>query len=153
MLLLLCRFSHVRLCETPTLWDPIDSSPPGLPSLGFLRQEHWSGLPFPSPIHESENWKWSAQSCPILATPWTAAFQAPLSMGFSRQKYWSGVPLPSQNKYRNTNLNFLPSNPHSFLLLLQFKNFSPDEDVSSRLKCIFIISLGGNYSLKTPLHS
>ena len=36
-----------------------------------------------------------AQSCPTLATPWTAAYQAPLSMGFSRQKYWSGVPLPS----------------------------------------------------------
>ena len=31
----------------------------------------------------------------LLATPWTAAHQAPLSMGFSRQGYWSGVPLPS----------------------------------------------------------
>ena len=37
-----------------TLCDPIDGSPPGPPSLGFSRQEHWSGLPFPSPIHESE---------------------------------------------------------------------------------------------------
>ena len=36
-----------------------------------------------------------AQSCPTLVTPWTAAYQAPLSMGFSRQEYWSGVPLPS----------------------------------------------------------
>ena len=36
-----------------------------------------------------------AQSCLTLATPWTTAYQAPLSMGFSRQKYWSGVPLPS----------------------------------------------------------
>ena len=34
------------------------------------------------------------QSCPTLATPWTAAHQAPPSMGFSRQEYWSGVPLP-----------------------------------------------------------
>ena len=31
----------------------------------------------------------------LLATPWTAAYQAPPSMGFSRQEYWSGVPLPS----------------------------------------------------------
>ena len=31
----------------------------GPPSLGFSRQEHWSGLPFPSPMHESEKWKWS----------------------------------------------------------------------------------------------
>ena len=38
----------------PTLCDPIDGSPPGFPSLGFSRQEHWSGLPFPSPMHESE---------------------------------------------------------------------------------------------------
>ena len=37
-----------------TLCDPRDGSPPGSPSLGFSRQEHWSGLPFPSPMHESE---------------------------------------------------------------------------------------------------
>ena len=36
-----------------------------------------------------------AQSGPTLATPWTAAHQAPPSMGFARQEYWSGVPLPS----------------------------------------------------------
>ena len=42
------------LQSCPTLCDPIDSSPPGPPSLGFSRQEHWSGLPFPSPMHESE---------------------------------------------------------------------------------------------------
>ena len=36
-----------------------------------------------------------SQSCPTLATPWTAAYQAPPSMGFARQEYWSGVPLPS----------------------------------------------------------
>ena len=44
------------LQSCPTLGDPIDGSPP---SLGFSRQEHWSGLPFPSPMHESEKWKWS----------------------------------------------------------------------------------------------
>ena len=76
-----------------TLCDPIDGSPPGFPSPGFSRQEHWSGLPFPSPMHESESEV--AQSCPTLATPWTTAYQAPPSMGFSRQKYWSGVSLPS----------------------------------------------------------
>ena len=42
------------LKSCPTLCDPIDGSPPGSPSLGFSRQEHWSGLPFPSPMHESE---------------------------------------------------------------------------------------------------
>ena len=53
-MLLLSRFSHVRLCETPET-----AAHQALPSLGFSRQEHWSGLPFPSPVHESEKWKWS----------------------------------------------------------------------------------------------
>ena len=39
------------LQSCPTLCDLVNSSPP---SLGFSRQEHWSGLPFPSPVHESE---------------------------------------------------------------------------------------------------
>ena len=47
------------LQSCPTLCNPIDSSLPGFPSLGFSRQEHWSGLPFPSPMHESEKWNWS----------------------------------------------------------------------------------------------
>ena len=42
----------LQLC--PTLCDPIDGSPPGSLSLGFSGQEHWSGLPVPSPMHESE---------------------------------------------------------------------------------------------------
>ena len=52
-----CDFSAAAaksLQSCPTLCDPIDGSPPGSPSLGFSRQEHWSGLPFPSPMHESE---------------------------------------------------------------------------------------------------
>ena len=51
LLLLLSRFSRVWLCATPET--------AAHPSLGFSRQEHWSGLPFPSPMHESEKWKWS----------------------------------------------------------------------------------------------
>ena len=41
-----------------TVW-PHRWQPTRLPSLGFSRQEHWSGLPFPSPVHESEKWEWS----------------------------------------------------------------------------------------------
>ena len=47
------------LQSCPTLCDPIDGGPPGSAPLGFSRQEHWSWLPFPSPVHESEKWKWS----------------------------------------------------------------------------------------------
>ena len=49
LLLLLSRFSHVRLCVTPE--TAAHQAPP---SLGFSRQEPWSGSPFPSPMHESE---------------------------------------------------------------------------------------------------
>ena len=49
LLLLLSRFSRVRLCAT--LETEAHEAPP---SLGFSRQEHWSGSPFPSPMHENE---------------------------------------------------------------------------------------------------
>ena len=45
------------LQSCPTLCDPIDGSPPGFPSLGFSKQERWSGLPLPSPMQESEKGK------------------------------------------------------------------------------------------------
>ena len=83
-----------QLC--PTLCDPIDGSPAGSTVPGILqaRTLEWVAISF------SNAWKWKVKvkslSCVRpLATPWTAAFQAPLSMGFSRQEYWSGVPLPS----------------------------------------------------------
>ena len=71
------------------------------PSLGFSRQEYQSGLPFPSPMHEREKWKWSRSVMSDSVTPWTAAYQAPPSTGFSRQEYWSGVPLPSPKGIAN----------------------------------------------------
>ena len=54
LLLLLSCFSRVWLCATPQT-----AARQAPPSLGFSRREHWSGLPFPSPLHESEKWKWS----------------------------------------------------------------------------------------------
>ena len=49
LLLLLSHFSRVRLCVTSEM-----AAHQAPPSLGFSRQEYWSGLPFPSPLHESE---------------------------------------------------------------------------------------------------
>ena len=51
LLLLLSRFSRVQLCATPK--TAAHQAPP---SLGFSRQEHWSGLPFPSPVHEQRHY-------------------------------------------------------------------------------------------------
>ena len=54
LLLLLSRFSRVQLYATLET-----AAHQASPSLGFSRQEHWSGLPFPSPMHEGEKWKGS----------------------------------------------------------------------------------------------
>ena len=98
----------LQLCLT--LCDPIDGSPPGSPVPGILqaRTLKWVAISF------SNAWKWklkvkSFSRIWLLATPWTAAYQAPPSMGFSRQEYWSGVPLPSPvvfPTFFNLSLNF-----------------------------------------------
>ena len=87
----------LQLC--PTLCDPIDSSQPGSPVPRILqaRTLEWVAISFSS----AQKWKVKVKSLScvrLFVTPWTAAYQAPLSMGFSRQEYWSGVPLPSPPK-------------------------------------------------------
>ena len=85
-----------------TLCDPIDGSPLGSPFPGILQARilEWVAISF------SNAWKWKVKvkllSCVrLLATPWTVAYQTPLSMGFSRQEYWSGVLLPSLHHVKN----------------------------------------------------
>ena len=84
------------LQSCPTLCNPIDGSPPGSPIPGILQARilEWVAISF------SNAWKWKVKvkslSCVwLLASPRTAAYQAPLFMGFSRQEYWSGLSLPS----------------------------------------------------------
>ena len=88
LLLLLSRFSCAQLCVTPQTADH-----QAFLSMGFSRQEYWSGLSFPSPMHAC------MLSCvshvQLCVTLWTAAHQALLSMGFSKQEYCSGLPFPS----------------------------------------------------------
>ena len=71
--------------------------------MGFSRQEHWSGLPFPPPKETTERKKVKSLShVRLFATPWTIAYQAPPSMEFSRQEYWSGLPFPSPRPPQKT---------------------------------------------------
>ena len=60
----------------------------------------WKSGPFSIPVSKWK-WKWCHSSCPTLLTPWTVAYQAPLSMGFPRQEYWSGLPFPSPGDLPN----------------------------------------------------
>ena len=78
-----------------TLCDPIDGSPLGssVPRILQERTLEWVAISFANAC----KWKVKVKSLShawLLATPWTAAYQAPPSTGFSRQEYWSGVPLP-----------------------------------------------------------
>ena len=97
--LLACAVAAAKSLQScPTLCDPIDGSPlgssvPGIPQARILE---WVAISFPNA------WKWKVKlkllnRAWLLATPWTAAYQAPPSIGFSRQEYWSGLPLPSPN--------------------------------------------------------
>ena len=84
----------------PTLCNPTDGSPPGSPVPGILQAGTlvWVAISF------SNAWKWKVKvkslgHVRLLATPWTAAHQAPPSMGFPRQEYWCGVPVPSPSAW------------------------------------------------------
>ena len=112
----------LQLCPTlcnPIDGSPIDGSPPGSPIPGILqaRTLEWIAISF------SNAWKWkvkvkSLSRVRLLATPWTAAYQAPPSMGFSRQEYWSGCRLD--------------------VLLFLFETLDWGEIFSSIESCLFI---------------
>ena len=121
----------------PTLCDPIDGSPQGSPIPGILqaRSLEWVAISF------SSAWKWkvkmkSLSLVRLLATPWTAAHQAPPSRRFSRRECWSGVPLPSpysvhrgrliESKHtcgRNLGLYFWEKNVYSYILKKESQSY------------------------------
>ena len=114
----LCVLSHSVPSDSAASWTVAHQA---LLSMEFSRQEYGSGLSFPLPGESSgprDRTQVSCVSCigkrilyhychlsesevkllsrvRLFATPWTVAYQAPLSMGFSRQEYWSGLPFPS----------------------------------------------------------
>ena len=101
----------ISLQSCLTLSDPMDCSLPGFSIHGILqaRTLEWVAISFSN----TRKWKVKVKSLSrvrLLATPWTAAYQATPSMGFSGQQYWSGVPLPSPNMHT------------VYLILQMFKN-------------------------------
>ena len=97
LLLLLSRFSRVQLCATPE--TAAHQSPP---SLGFSRQEHWSGLPFPSPVHESE----VAQSCPTLCNPMDHSLPGSSIHGIFQKRVleWGAITFSSHPRWGSSRL-------------------------------------------------
>ena len=124
------------LQSCPTLCDPIDGSPPGptVPGILQARTLEWVA------ISSSNAWKWkvkvkSPSHVQLLATPWTAAYQALPSMGFSRQEYWSGLPLPSPI-YCLTSFNMLICTSIHVLQMTLFYSLSWLNNISV---CVYII--------------
>ena len=108
---------HTRFClcpaakslqSCPTLCNPIDGSPTGSPIPGVLqvRTLKWVAISFSN----ARKWKVKVKLLSrvrLLATPWTAAYQAPPSMGFPRQEYWSGVPfMPCKSLFPQSCVSF-----------------------------------------------
>ena len=118
-----CARSLSPVCLFATPWTVAHQTPL---SVGFSRQEDWSGLSFSPPRDlpnpgikstfsaltvgfstteppgiQARKWKWSRSLVSDSATLWTIVHQAPQSMGFSRQEYWSGLPFPSPGDLPN----------------------------------------------------
>ena len=87
--------ASLQLCLT--LCDPIDGSPPGFLSLGFSRQEHWSGLPFPSPMHESAKRKWSCSVVSNSSNPMDCSLPGSSIHGIFQAKVleWGAIAFSS----------------------------------------------------------
>ena len=95
------RFSRVRLCATPE--TAAHQAPP---SLRFSRQEHWRGLPFPSPMHESEKWKGSRSVLSCSSDPVDCSLPGSSVRGIfqARVLEWGAIAFSSVlvvNEYKN----------------------------------------------------
>ena len=96
---MLSCFSRVRLCATP------ETAAHQAPlSLGFSRQEHWSGLPFPSPMHESESESEVAQLCLTLSDPMGCSLPGSSVHGIfqARVLEWGAIAFSGKVEYETT---------------------------------------------------
>ena len=145
-----------------TLCDPIDTSLPGSPVPGILQATalEWVAISF------SNAWKWKVKVKLLshvrpLATPWTAAYQAPPFMGFSRQEYWSGLPLPSPKcllQYTKLDNSLIFTNTSNFpifgLCPISTHHSTPTSTTIPSMKQLLMTQIATYYTyLYTTYHS
>ena len=127
--------------------QPHRQQPTRLPIPGILqaRTLEWVAISF------SNGWKWKAKvktlsHVQLLATSWTATYQAPPSMGLSRQEYWSGLPLPSPitRHYWGRNICWFNSIKTSRIILLNKKD---QETVDENSQILSEISVSTSHPL------
>ena len=115
LLLLLSRFSCVQLCATPQ--TAAHQAPP---SLGFSRQEHWSGLPFPSPNHKSESEV--VQSCPTPSDPMDCSLPGSSVHGIFQARVLEWVATAfSKLKGRDCQIIFFKKRIEKYKMLVSIK--------------------------------
>ena len=104
---MLSHFSRVRLCVTP---QTVAHQAPS--SLGFSRQEHWSGLPFPSPMHEVKSESEVAQLCPTLSDPMDCSLPGSSVHGIfqARVLEWGAIAFSEWKIYLNLKLELKKGN-------------------------------------------
>ena len=116
------------------------------PGILQARTLEWVAISF------SSAWKWKVKvkllsRVWLFVTPWTAAFQAPLSMGFSRQEYWSGVPLPSPLFMLSSAEMWLPVFDWSSLCCLPLKSVQHEIRLDSDGMCTAVKRQGSKNEL------
>ena len=116
LLLLLSSVSGVQLCVTPQM-----AAHQAPPSLGFSRQEHWSGVPFPSPMHESESEV--AQSCPTLNDPMDCSLPGSSvhEIFQARVLEWGAIAFSAHMYTCGQFMLIYSKNHHNIVIILQLK--------------------------------
>ena len=124
------------LQSCPTLCDPIDGSPAdsSVPGILQARTLEWVAIFF------SNAWKWKGKvkllsRVWLLATPWTAAYQAPPPVGFSRQEHWSGVPLPSPEAVRKMQIKTVTAHQYISSRMAKKRKDRNSDDTKWGLRC------------------
>ena len=110
LLLLLTHFNRVRLCATTQ--TAVHQAPP---SLRFSRQEHWSGLPFPSPMRDSE----VAQLSLTLSNPMDCSLPGSSIQG--RVLQWGAIAFSEIKSYKSKRMCKLQPNPTTWMSLTNVK--------------------------------
>ena len=118
VLLLLSHFSCVGLCATPYM-----AAHQASPSLGFSRQEHWNGLPSPSPMHKTENESEVAQLFPTLSDPMDCSLPGSSIHGIfqARELEWGAIAFSTMEYYSMEYYSIIKKNTFESALMRWMK--------------------------------
>ena len=124
-----------------------------LREIGYVYMYGWVPLRSTWNYHNIVDWLCVTQSCWLFVTPWTVAFQAPLSVKFSRQEYWSGLSFPTLEEYKIKSfkkvksINFVKVNFH-----IESKRQKEDSTYELHLIEIFTMNSSNHFLISYPVY-